>query len=340
MRLFVTGINGFIGTHLLEAVLETTDWEIGGFDIASTNLAPFEGNPRFAFRRGDIFKDDAAIEAEVAKSDVVIPLAGIVKPAFYVKKPVWTFELDFEQNLKMVRLCVKHKKRIIFPSTAEVYGMSAGEELKEDESPLTTGPVVKMRWIYSCAKQMMDRMIFAYGQEADLQFTIFRPFDWIGPRLDTVQDAEERHARSVTQMIYDMVHRRKISLVNGGKQRRSFTWVGDGIEGLMAIIRNERGRADNEIFNIGNPNNNYSIKETAELLVEEAKNFPQFREAAESTELEIIPAAIYYGKSYDDMQNRKPSVKKMESRFGWKPKTDMRELLRRTLAWYAEAEAK
>ena len=340
MRLFVTGINGFIGTHLLDAVLTTTDWQVSGFDIASTNLAPYEGNSQFSFRRGDIFKDNEALEAEVIKSDAVIPLAGIAKPAYYVKKPVWTFELDFEQNLKMVRLCVKHNKRIIFPSTSEVYGMSSGEELKEDESPLTTGPVVKMRWIYSCAKQMMDRMIFAYGYEAGLQFTIFRPFDWIGPRLDTKRDAEERRARSVTQMLYDMIHRRRISLVNGGEQRRSFTWVGDGIEGLMAIIRNEHNRGDNEIFNIGNPNNNYSIKETAEMLLEEAKKFPQFREAAEATELDIIPASVYYGKSYDDMQNRKPSVKKMESRFGWKPRTDMRELLRRTIAWYAEEEAK
>ena len=247
MRLFVTGINGFIGTHLLDAVLTTTDWQVSGFDIASTNLAPYEGNSQFSFRRGDIFKDNEALEAEVIKSDAVIPLAGIAKPAYYVKKPVWTFELDFEQNLKMVRLCVKHNKRIIFPSTSEVYGMSsgeelkedespltgmsAGEELKEDESPLTTGPVVKMRWIYSCAKQMMDRMIFAYGYEAGLQFTIFRPFDWIGPRLDTKRDAEEHRARSVTQMLYDMIHRRRISLVNGGEQRRSFTWVGDGIEG-------------------------------------------------------------------------------------------------------------
>ena len=221
MRLFVTGINGFIGTHLLDAVLTTTDWQVSGFDIASTNLAPYEGNSQFSFRRGDIFKDNEALEAEVIKSDAVIPLAGIAKPAYYVKKPVWTFELDFEQNLKMVRLCVKHNKRIIFPSTSEVYGMSSGEELKEDESPLTTGPVVKMRWIYSCAKQMMDRMIFAYGYEAGLQFTIFRPFDWIGPRLDTKRDAEERRARSVTQMLYDMIHRRRISLVNGGEQRRA-----------------------------------------------------------------------------------------------------------------------
>lgn len=340
MRLFVTGINGFIGTHLLERVLEKTDWHVSGFDILQTNLAPFDWAKQFSFRQGDIFKDDEVLENEVQKADVVIPLAGIAKPAYYMKKPVWTFELDFEQNLKMVRMCAKHHKRIIFPSTSEVYGMSGDAELKEDESPLVTGPIVKMRWIYSCSKQMMDRMIMAYSQETDLPFTLFRPFNWVGPRLDTFKDAEERRARSVTQMLYDIIHRRKISLVNGGEQRRSFTWVGDGIEGLMAIIENKTGLASNEIFNIGNPANNYSVRELAELIIEEAKTFPAFREAAQDTKLDIIPASAYYGKSYDDMQNRLPSVKKMENRLGWKPKTDMRELLHRTIAWYAENEAK
>ncbi|MDO5115370.1 MAG: bifunctional UDP-4-keto-pentose/UDP-xylose synthase [Synergistaceae bacterium] len=339
MRLFITGINGFIGTHLLENILAESDWEVSGFDVASSNLAPFEGKSRFTFRRGDIFRDNELIEAEVIKADAVIPLAGIARPACYIKKPVWTFELDFEQNLKMVRLCAKHGKRIIFPSTSEVYGMSGDSELKEDESPLTTGPIVKMRWIYSCSKQMMDRMIMAYGQEQDLRYTLFRPFNWVGPRLDSFKDAEERQARSVTQMLYDILHRRRISLVNGGEQRRSFTWVGDGIKGLMAIIENKNGKADGEIFNIGNPANNYSVKELAELLINEAKKFPNFREAAEATELEIIPASTYYGKSYDDMQNRVPSVRKMESRLGWKPETGMRELLHRTVKWYAEREA-
>ena len=339
MRIFVTGINGFIGTHLLEHLLAETDWEIQGFDIAETNLAPFAGNPRFTFRQGDIFKDNAALEAEVVKADVVLPLAGIAKPAYYITKPVWTFELDFEQNLKMVRLCAKHNRRIIFPSTSEVYGMSTDTELKEDESPLVTGPIVKMRWIYSCSKQMMDRMIMAYGQEQNLQYTLFRPFNWVGPRLDTFKDAEERRARSVTQMLYDIIYRRKISLVNGGEQRRSFTWVGDGISALTKIIENKGNKASSEIFNIGNPDNNYSVKELAELLVEETAKFPQFREAAENTELEIIPAAAYYGKSYDDMQNRLPSIKKIESRLGWKPEVGMREMLHRTIEWYARPEA-
>lgn len=339
MKLFITGVNGFIGTHLLDSILTKTDWKVSGFDIADSNLLPYECRSRFTFHKGDIFKADKELEEEVIKSDVVIPLAGIAKPAFYVKKPVWTFELDFEQNLKMVRLCAKFRKRIIFPSTSEVYGMSGDTELKEDESPLIVGPVVKMRWIYSCAKQMIDRMIVAYGQEQDLQYTLFRPFNWVGPRLDTFRDAENHQARSVTQILYDMIHRRKISLVNGGSQRRSFTWIGDGIEGLMKIIENKNGRADNEIFNIGNPANNYSVKELAELVVDEAKKFPEFREAAEAAVLDVIPSALYYGKSYDDMQNRIPSVKKMEQKLGWTPSTGMNELLNRTIAWYAEHEA-
>ncbi|OUO93291.1 bifunctional UDP-4-keto-pentose/UDP-xylose synthase [Cloacibacillus sp. An23] len=337
MRLFVTGINGFIGTHLLEAALASTDWEISGLDLSSSNLAPYEGNSRFSFRAGDIFKDDEILEAEIIKADAVLPLAGIAKPAYYIKRPVWTFELDFEQNLKIVRLCAKHGKRVIFPSTSEVYGMSEGE-LREDESRLVVGPISKTRWIYSCSKQMMDRMIFAYGQEAGLSFSIFRPFNWIGPRLDTFRDAEERTARSVTQMLYDMARRRKITLVNGGAQRRSFTWVGDGVEGLMAVIRNEKGRAEGEIFNIGNPDNNYSMKQLAGMLIEEAKNFPVFREAAEAAELEVIPATDYYGANYDDMENRVPSVQKIERRLGWRPKTGMREMLRRTIAWHAANE--
>ncbi|MDO4988014.1 MAG: bifunctional UDP-4-keto-pentose/UDP-xylose synthase [Synergistes sp.] len=340
MKIFITGINGFIGTHLLENILKKTDWQVSGFDIKSDNLTPYLGNERFKFMQNDIFKSDEYLEKEVADADVVLPLAGIAKPAYYIKKPVWTFEIDFEQNLKMVRMCAKHGTRIIFPSTSEVYGMCGDGELKEDESPLVTGPIVKMRWIYSCSKQMMDRMIMAYGQEYGLRYTIFRPFNWVGPRLDTFKDAENHEARSVTQMIYDIVHRHKITIVGNGEQRRSFTWIGDGVEGLMAVIENKDNRADCETFNIGAPQNNYSIKELAEILLEEAKKIKKFAADAEATVLDVIPAAVYYGKSYDDTMNRLPSVRKMELKLGWKPKTDMRDMLRMTLEWYANCEEK
>jgi nucleoside-diphosphate-sugar epimerase len=338
MKIFITGVNGFIGTHLMEGITARTDWQVEGFDLASGNLTPFMENPRFKFHQGDMFKETDWLEEQVKATDVVVPLAGIAKPAYYLEKPVWTFELDFEQNLRLVRLCAKYKKRVIFPSTSEVYGMSGDSVLKEDESPLITGPIAKTRWIYSCSKQMMDRMIFAYGQEQGLDFTLFRPFNWVGPRLDTFKDAAERKARSVTQMLYDILHRGRISLVNGGHQRRSFTWVGDGVEGLMAIIANKNGKARGEIFNIGNPNNNYSIRELAELLVDETKKFPQFREKAEAAKLDDIKASDYYGKNYDDMQNRLPSIEKMVRLLDWKPRTGIRDMLHKTVEWYAARE--
>lgn len=340
MKIFVTGVNGFIGTHFLEYAVKREDWQITGFDIADDNLKPFENMKNFSFRQGDIFKEDAWLEEQIANCDTLLPLAGVAKPKMYIERPVWTFSLDFEQNLKCIRWCAKHKKRVIFPSTSEVYGMCTDKEFNEDTSPLITGPIKKSRWIYSCSKQMMDRVIFGYGQECGLNFSLFRPFNWMGPRLDTFADAEKHNARAITQMIYDILYRGKVSLVAGGQQRRSFTWVGDAIEGLAKIVENENDKANGEIFNIGNPYNNYSIKEMAEMTIEVLKEFPKYKAKAESATLEIIPAEEYYGKAYDDMQDRRPSIEKMERFFGWKPTTGMEEMLHKTIEWYSTREAK
>jgi nucleoside-diphosphate-sugar epimerase len=340
MKVFITGVNGFIGSHLAQAILLGTDWEVSGFDLASGNITSLLKEERFVtFRKGDVFKDGRRIEEQVEWCDVVLPLAGVAKPAIYLKKPIWTYELDFEQNLRIVRMCSLYDKRLIFPSTSEVYGLCGDGELKEDESPLVTGPISKMRWIYSCSKQMMDRMIFAYSQEYGLNFSIFRPFNWVGPRLDTFNDAKAREARVVTQMIYDVLRRGRVSLVGGGSQRRSFTWIGDAIEGLMAVIRNDGGRADGEIFNIGNPCNNCSMREFANMLIDEMKKIPAFSEKAEAAILSDTDASEYYGQTYDDTDNRVPSVEKIERLLGWRPRTTLRDMLRKTLEWYAKAGA-
>lgn len=335
MKILVTGINGFIGAHFAEKVLNDTDWEIQGFDLRSDNISALANHPRFNFHEGDLFKDDDWLREQVRACDVVLPLAGIAKPAYYLKKPLWTFELDFEQNLKIVRWCAEYKTRIVFPSTSEVYGLSTGGELKEDESPLITGPITKTRWIYSRSKQMMDQVIFAYGQEHGLPFSIFRPFNWTGPRLDTFEDAEEHSARAITQMIYDVLCRGTISLVDGGSQRRSFTWIGDAVEGLIAIIADEKGHANGEIFNIGNPYNNFSIRELAEVIIYEMKKIPQFREKAEQAIIGDVSAESYYGKNYDDIENRNPSIEKIKSLIGWEPKTGLHDMVAMTLNWYA-----
>lgn len=337
MKLLITGINGFVGSHLLRGILKKTDWQVQGFDLHDNNLDEFKDNLRFTMKTGDIFKEGDWLDEAVKENDVVIPLVGIAQPAYYITHPLKVFELDFEQNLKLVRACTKYHKRVLFPSTSEVYGMptESSRIMKEDESTLTLGPIKKTRWIYSCSKQMMDRVIFALGQEKGLQFTLFRPFNWVGPGLDTFKEAAQHKARSITQFIYDVLYMGEINLVNGGKQKRSFIWVADGVDGLITVIKNEGNKANGEIFNIGNPNNHYSIKELAEMIVEEMKHYPQFAEKANSVKMVETPAAEYYGKNYEDMNDRVPSIEKMKRLLGWQPKTTLREAINYTLQWHA-----
>ena len=219
--------------------------------------------PRFHFFEGDITINREWIEYHVKKCDVVLPLVAIATPATYVREPLRVFELDFEANLPIVRACVRYRKRIVFPSTSEVYGMSRDAEFDPEASELVLGPINKPRWIYSCAKQLMDRVIHAYGMQEGLDYTLFRPFNWIGAGLDSINTAKEGSSRVITQFLGHIVRGEPIKLVDGGTQKRAFTYIDDGIAALMKIIANPDGIATGKIYNIGNPANNWSVRELA-----------------------------------------------------------------------------
>ncbi|NBX04457.1 MAG: NAD-dependent epimerase/dehydratase family protein, partial [Alphaproteobacteria bacterium] len=149
MKILILGVNGFIGSNLSAYILKHHDWDIIGMDLDTSRIGECLGHPRFHFTQGNIITDRAWVEEQVAQCDVVLPLVAIANPALYVKNPLAVFELDFEANLDIVRHCVKYKKRIIFPSTSEVYGMSDDTPYDEETSNLVTGPICKERWIYS-----------------------------------------------------------------------------------------------------------------------------------------------------------------------------------------------
>jgi nucleoside-diphosphate-sugar epimerase len=292
------------------------------------------GHPRFNFLEGDITINKEWIEYNIKKCDVVLPLVAIATPVTYVKDPLRVFELDFEENLKIIRQCAKYKKRVIFPSTSEVYGMSPDSEFDEESSPLMLGPINKERWIYSCAKQMLDRVIYAYGEHEGLRYTLFRPFNWIGPKLDSISTAKEGSSRVLTQFLYNILAGEQISLVDGGNQRRSFTYVEDGIDCLMKIIENKNGCADSGIFNIGNPTNDLSVKELALKLRDMVKQYPDYLEKAENCVIAETTSETFYGKGYQDMLTRVPSVANAKKKLGWEPKTGIDEALKQTLDFY------
>ncbi|MEX3140644.1 bifunctional UDP-4-amino-4-deoxy-L-arabinose formyltransferase/UDP-glucuronic acid oxidase ArnA [Serratia ureilytica] len=333
-RVLILGVNGFIGNHLTERLLRDDRYDIYGLDIGSDAISRFLDNPRFHFVEGDISIHSEWIEYHIKKCDVVLPLVAIATPIEYTRNPLRVFELDFEENLKIVRDCVKYNKRIIFPSTSEVYGMCDDKEFDEDHSRLIVGPINKQRWIYSVSKQLLDRVIWAYGAKEGLKFTLFRPFNWMGPRLDNLDAARIGSSRAITQLILNLVEGSPIKLMDGGAQKRCFTDINDGIEALFRIIENRDGLCDGQIVNIGNPTNEASIRELAEMLLESFNNHPLRDRFPPFAGFKDVESSSYYGKGYQDVEHRTPSIKNARRLLGWQPTIEMKQTVADTLDYF------
>ncbi len=327
-RILILGVNGFIGHHLSQAIVRDTDWEIYGMDMQADRLADLLPERRFHFFEGDITINREWIEYHVKKCDVVLPLVAIATPALYVRDPLRVFELDFEANLPIVRACVRYGKRIVFPSTSEVYGMSRDAEFDPETSDLVLGPINKPRWIYACAKQLMDRVIHAYGMQQGLDYTLFRPFNWIGSGLDSINTAKEGSSRVITQFLGHIVRGEPIKLVDGGTQKRAFTYIDDGIDALLKIIDNAGNAATGKIYNIGNPANNFSVRELATMMLDLALTYPEYAPTARQVKIVETTADAYYGTGYQDVQNRVPNIDNTMRDLAWKPVVTMQDALK------------
>lgn len=332
-KILIIGVNGFIGSTLSEKILATTDWEIYGMDLHCDKIQSCLNHERFHFFEGDLTIHLEWVKYHVKKCDVILPLAAIATPSTYVSDPLKVFKLDFEANLEIIKHAVTFKKRIIFPSTSEVYGMSSDELFDEETSNLVLGPISKQRWIYSCSKQLLDRVIYAYGIHEGLNYTIFRPFNFYGPRLD---DVNKGGSRVLTQFISNIIFGKDIELVDGGAQRRCFCYIDDSIDALIRIIENKDGKASQQIINIGNPypDSEASIRELAEQLIQAFAHFPKYKEHAANVKIIDVTSEQYYGKGYQDMTTRRPSIEKAETLLDWKPTVKLKDGLIKTLEYY------
>ena len=332
-RVLILGVNGFIGNHLSERLLRDDRYEVYGLDIGCDAIGRLRDHPNFHYVEGDISIHSEWIEYHIKKCDVVLPLVAIATPIEYTRNPLRVFELDFEENLKLVRYCVKYNKRVIFPSTSEVYGMCQDQYFDEDTSNLVVGPVNKQRWIYSVSKQLLDRVIWAYGAKG-LNFTLFRPFNWMGPRLDRLDSARIGSSRAITQLILNLVEGTPIRLFDGGEQKRCFTDIADGIEALARIIDNDNDACNGQIINIGNPDNEASIRQLGEELLRQFEahplrgNFPPFAGFRD------VESKAFYGTGYQDVAHRKPSIANAKRLLDWTPTVEMSETIANTLDFF------
>lgn len=317
----MTGIGGFIGSRLTARILASTGWHIEGIDLSARRLTPMLRHPRLSFQAVDMTSTDADLDRRIAHADVVLPLAAIATPASYVRDPLRVFELDFEANLDLVRRVVRYGKRLVFPSTSEVYGF--GEPpFDEHTSSLVYGPISRQRWIYAASKQLLDRVIWAHGDRDQLDFTLFRPFNFVGPGLDGPEQAARGIARVVPQMVYDALAGRPLKLVDGGEQRRCFTDIEDGIDALMAILRHPGSACRGQIFNIGNPDGERSIRELADLVLDVS--------GARVPIIEVT-GERFYGVGYQDIDRRVPRIDRIQHALGWRPRRTLRSTVTRVV---------
>jgi nucleoside-diphosphate-sugar epimerase len=180
-------------------LLTDTTHELWAYDLYEDKLDDNVGHRRLTFIQGDIRHDHERLEQLVSAADLVIDLIAHANPSLYVSMPLEVYELNFTENLVIAEYCIKHAKRLIQFSTCEVYGKTVVPLLdgsladpenpkyavfNEDTTPMILGPVGKHRWIYSCAKQLLERILHAYGLEDRLNYTIIRPFNFIGPKID------------------------------------------------------------------------------------------------------------------------------------------------------------
>jgi len=330
LKVLILGCGGFIGSHLTRSLIKE-DVIIHGLDLDKSNILDILKFKNFIFKKGDLNQNQKWVEKTIKNCDIIIPLIAIATPDTYVKSPLRVFELDFESNLKIIRLVSKYKKRLIFPSSSEVYGISKEKSFKEYSTKLTVGPVHKSRWIYSTSKQLLDRIIFAYAEKKNLKFTIFRPFNWIGPNLDSLEKAQMGNGRVLSIFISNILNNKNLKLVSAGKQKRSFTYVDDGISALKNIIFGNEDKLNYKIFNIGNPKNHITIRKLAFLI---KKEFTTNNKKFKKIKIVNTTEKKFFGKGYEDMEARKPSINEAKKLLKWQPKVDYKKAIKLIVKYY------
>jgi UDP-apiose/xylose synthase len=327
-RIAVLGAGGFLGSHLVPALAERFDATIDAVDVDFRKLD--RSDPRVVVTRARV-EEPALVRDIVGRSDVVISLTALCNPSLYSTSPLEVIHASYTHLVPLVEACARYQVRLVHFSTAEVYGRLAvdpsGEhtaEMNEDTSGLLLGPVNRERWSYSCAKQLLERVIWAHGAHGELEFSIVRPFNVIGPRMDYVPGVDgEGIPRVLPSFIGALFSGSELKLVDGGEQRRAFMSTRDLTEAVCLLLE-RREASRNQIFNVGNPSNDVSIRELAERL---AAEFRVRMPGAPEPRLREVSAKDFYGEGYDDSEQRVPDIGKARRLLGWTPRDTLADML-------------
>jgi UDP-apiose/xylose synthase len=326
----IVGCGGFIGCHLLDAILTRTKWRVFGVDLDFYRIQHRLNDERCEFMVADLA--DKSVVERIAKYPIVVNLAAICVPSRYMAEAPEVIRSNYDHPAALADACAKSGSWLIHFSTSEIYGRTLADSglLVEDETELTFGPVTASRWSYATAKLLTERYIAGLK---NLKWTVVRPFNFVGPYMDFMPGVDGSGIpRVLANFSSALVRGEPLKLVNGGVAKRSFTSVFDAVDFMFALF--ETGDvAFSQAFNIGNPDNELTIAELANKM---RKIFAEIKSVNVETipEPEVVSGVEYYGEGYEDSMRRLPSVEKAKRLLGFKAKTPIDVVLRESLTWF------
>ncbi|MGE3807997.1 MAG: NAD-dependent epimerase/dehydratase family protein [Gemmataceae bacterium] len=312
----VTGGAGFLGSHLVEALLATGERVIVLDDLSTgslDNLARTASHPSLRIVEGSI-ADHALVSRLVAESDDVYHLAAAVGVKLVVDDPVRTATTNFGPTEHLLRILAGTKKRIFFASTSEVYGKNPKSPLSEEDD-LVLGPTSKWRWIYACGKAMDEYLALGYHGRSGLRVIVGRFFNIVGPRQTG------RYGMVVPSFIDQALAGQPLVVHGDGQQVRCFGHVSDAIRATLALMNHPA--AEGKVFNIGS-DKPISIRGLAELVQQEVN--PQ-------VPIEQVPYDAVFGAGFEDIRQRVPDLTKIHQAVGYRPRYSVAEIVRDVTDW-------
>lgn len=334
----IVGCGGFIGSHLLDAILERTRWRVFGVDFDFYRVQHRLNHERCEFLCADLA--DPAVVERLAKFPLVVNLAAICTPSRYMAESCEVIRSNYDHPAALATACARSGAWLVHFSTSEIYGRTAPDsgELVEDSTPVLLGPVTASRWSYATAKLLAERFIAGLP---GLKWTVVRPFNFVGPYMDFMPGVDgEGIPRVLANFSTALLRGEPLKLVNGGKAKRCFTSVHDAVDFLFALFAvgadpKRCGGILSQAFNVGNPANELSI---AELAGKMRSIFAKVRGVDVSTlpEPQVVSGEEYYGVGYDDSMRRLPSVVKAESLLGFKARIPLDVALEESLSWFVK----
>lgn len=353
-KLVILGCGGFIGSHLLDYLFNNEDegalhpLHIVGWDLDDTKIAGHVGrkNLTLHYRTMHDSASIADLEKEIESAYAVINLAAICNPSHYNTRPLSVIESNFLDSYRIVEICSKHKSWLIHFSTSEVYGRTVDSyipgtdyddpnlyELDEETTPLIMGPIQNQRWSYACAKQLLERFIYGHHKEKGLPFTIIRPLNFFGPRMDFIPGRDgEGVPRVLACFMAALLDNKPLQVVDGGKARRTIVSIRDAIRAIIAVLERP-GQSTNQFFNIGNRDNEVTILELAEMMRDIYARVAKDRRYLNHP-IENVSSLDFYGDGYEDCDRRMPKVDKARNLLGWVPEISLQDTLEETISYY------